>query len=459
MIFPLSQAKSQQWHPITSSKTPPKAVCFREITYLSLEAVAELIACEIAFVDPDQPLGMQALRLKTIDKEWIFLNGGDRIKERSIAQIKQTMLNHPLLVLKGSHYLSTEDTVQFFDCEVQVGALEALVFFYGKERRFSIVNAHSPYLSHTISDYAPIHETVILKEPLSCKSSLWTETCEEKLPANTKLLLRRTCVVDGVPSAIVTTIDSQLKSYIVAEKILRTCSLKSSLRDSMYEKYRAWFISQLSQKKALLCGFRNLLENKVCLTIDFCWSMRPIEQELVKALIKHSGEGCKEIHPLFFMSGRWLEQHPEEMHNLIVLGNCKNINPVWGGHSWAHPKSGELMNDFTLPLFQEDTLRAEMVLLEWGIVPTVFYRFPGLFHDQVHLEKTIELDLFPIDCDSWQARLVNNEKNPFAQPIRAGSIILVHGNGNEPAGILPLLKWLEENSQWQLESIRSFLRI
>jgi len=41
--------------------------------------------------------------------------------------------------------------------------------------------------------------------------------------------------------------------------------------------------------------------------------------------------------------------------------------------------------------------------LQWGIVPSVYYRFPGLIHDRVRLREILGIDLFPIDCDSWLA--------------------------------------------------------
>jgi len=42
------------------------------------------------------------------------------------------------------------------------------------------------------------------------------------------------------------------------------------------------------------------------------------------------------------------------------------------------------------------------------------------------------------------------DKEPFYNHARDGSIILVHGNGNEPGGITALERWLEDHRDWNL---------
>src|SRR5439155_10360636 len=98
--------------------------------------------------------------------------------------------------------------------------------------------------------------------------------------------------------------------------------------------------------------------------------------------------------------------------------------------------------------------RLERRFLEWGIAPTVYYRFPGLIHDQIRLRTILELDLFPIDCESWLALVRDKDAEPFYRHIRDGTIILVHGNGNEPAGIPALKRWLEERRDSELGPLK-----
>ena len=62
---------------------------------------------------------------------------------------------------------------------------------------------------------------------------------------------------------------------------------------------------------------------------------------------------------MLFISGRWLEQHHQEMHDLIRLSLEPNVVMNWGLHSWDHPKSDGFMNDYPPEKLRADTLRLE----------------------------------------------------------------------------------------------------
>jgi hypothetical protein len=62
-----------------------------------------------------------------------------------------------------------------------------------------------------------------------------------------------------------------------------------------------------------------------------------------------------------------------------------------------------------------------------------------------------EYGLIPIGSDAWLAK---------GQPVHAGSIVLIHGNGNEPIGIEDFLRLLQTekssvmNKEWLLYDLR-----
>ena len=226
--------------------------------------------------------------------------------------------------------------------------------------------------------------------------------------------------------------------------------------DTIWSQYRQWFIEEAGQEAALRRGEPQQLGKTVAVTVDLCWSLRRSETRLFQTLKEVASRAKKKIHPVMFVSGRWLQQHPLEMHELVQLSLEPNVELIWGHHSWDHPKSGGFMNDYPPPQLREDTLRLERAFLEWGIAPTVYYRFPGLIHDRIRLAEILELDLFPIDCDSWLALVRQQDKGPFYYHVREGSIILVHGNGNEPAGIPPLQRWLQEHDEWEIGHLNRF---
>ena len=90
-------------------------------------------------------------------------------------------------------------------------------------------------------------------------------------------------------------------------------------------------------------------------------------------------------------------------------------------------------------------------MLKNGLLPSAFFRFPGLVSDQQLVYKITDLGLIPIGTDAWLAK---------GQQPQAGSIVLIHGNGNEPVGVDDFIKLLRSktqaivNKQWLLYDLR-----
>jgi hypothetical protein len=145
------------------------------------------------------------------------------------------------------------------------------------------------------------------------------------------------------------------------------------------------------------------------------------------------------------------------MHALLALDEQPNVELIWSNHSWDHPKAGKFMNDYTPKQLRADTLRLEVRMLEWGVVPSAYYRFPGLIHDGARLKAILALDLLPIDCDCWMALVRPARPDPFYHPPGDGSIILVHGNGNEARGITAFDQWLTQHADWRWAPLHEFL--
>ncbi|WP_243369811.1 polysaccharide deacetylase family protein [Geotalea sp. SG265] len=177
----------------------------------------------------------------------------------------------------------------------------------------------------------------------------------------------------------------------------------------------------------------------VFLTVDMCPSKRPFEREMFTAVADLSGKTGSAVPLAVAMTGKWLERHPEELlwlKNEVASGK---LAITWVNHSYSHPydpKKPVNINFLLIPGsdFIKEVLTAETAFLEQGLVPSPFFRFPGLVADGTLLKKLRQLSLIPLGSDAWLAK--------GEVPIN-GSIILVHGNGNEPQGIrrlLPLLR-------------------
>ena len=176
----------------------------------------------------------------------------------------------------------------------------------------------------------------------------------------------------------------------------------------------------------------------IALTTDLCPSSKAgFERRLYQTLIEH----IKTPVPVtLFVSGRWIAHHEEALAQLRRWDLKKKLAITWGNHTGTHPyhPSKPLKHNFALSAgydLKADTLKLEKMLLERGIIPSVFFRFPGLVSDQKSIESIRELGLITIGSDTWIAK---------GQKVKKGSIILLHGNKNEPKGVEMFLEILDK---------------
>ena len=175
------------------------------------------------------------------------------------------------------------------------------------------------------------------------------------------------------------------------------------------------------------------------LTVDMCPSTRPFEQEFFAAVAGLSQKSGRATPLAIAMTGSWLLNHRNELAWLMRQIKEGKLAATWVNHSYSHPyePKAPLERNFLLTPgsdLEREVLATEQLLLENGLLPSPFFRFPGLVADGRLLEKLRQLALIPIGSDAWLAK----GENPTS-----GSFILVHGNGNEPQGIkkiMPLLR-------------------
>jgi hypothetical protein len=178
--------------------------------------------------------------------------------------------------------------------------------------------------------------------------------------------------------------------------------------------------------------------NGVILTVDLCPSRKPFERAMFDAAMALPQRRQGPVPVAIAISGNWLEHHPEELAWLKEQAGREKNAITWVNHSYSHPYEPRtpLERNFLLTPgvdFEHEVLATEQLLLENGLVPAPFFRFPGLVASGPLLAKLRELSLIPLGSDAWLAK---------GETPHAGSFILVHGNGNEPRGIerlMPLL--------------------
>jgi hypothetical protein len=177
---------------------------------------------------------------------------------------------------------------------------------------------------------------------------------------------------------------------------------------------------------------RNSLNGPV-ITVDLCPSHKPFEKRLIDALL---ASDLRRPIPLgIAITGLWMEKYAADLQALRDLERNGELDLIWINHSYTHPYSTkrEIADNFLLSPginFVDEVIGVEKRLIRSGLTPSVFFRFPGLVSNKAQITTLKGWGIIPIGSDAW---LEKGEK-----PTN-GSIILVHGNGNEPDGITRLL--------------------
>ena len=176
------------------------------------------------------------------------------------------------------------------------------------------------------------------------------------------------------------------------------------------------------------------------LTIDLCPSShKEYEERLFRALVSQPN---RPIPVTLFITKRWVLRHFNAFTELKEWQKRGLIDITWGNHTAYHryDKKSPLEHNFVLQTDEnlvKDILDLEITLLNYGVLPSIFFRFPGLVSDKRSIEIVRVLGLITIGSNSWLAK---------GQYPKEGSIILIHGNNNEPRGVDIFLKLLQKGS-------------
>ncbi len=176
------------------------------------------------------------------------------------------------------------------------------------------------------------------------------------------------------------------------------------------------------------------------LTIDMCPASKPFEASFFKNLASLSDKTKKPVPIALSMSGLWMLTHPEEFSWLIEQEKTNKLAITWINHSFSHVYYRDLPLEDNFMLnrpqdFTQEVLGEEKELLGHGKMPSVFFRFPGLVSNQTLIIILRELGLIPVGANAWLAK---------GEIPKNGSVILVHGNSNEPKGIKIITPLLED---------------
>lgn len=196
-------------------------------------------------------------------------------------------------------------------------------------------------------------------------------------------------------------------------------------------------------------GVNEINSDNIYLTVDLC----PSSKEGYEDVFFKSLSNKEKPTPItVFISGKWITKHQKEFLELIFLEKEKKVVITWGNHTFSHPynPTAPVEKNFLLtPNINvlDEVLNLEKLLLSYDITPSILFRYPGLVSNEKISRWINSLGLIPIASNAWLAK---DEK------VKKGSVILVHGNKNEPLGIKKFYQ-LKESEKAKISSILSEL--
>jgi hypothetical protein len=216
------------------------------------------------------------------------------------------------------------------------------------------------------------------------------------------------------------TLQTQIRGPVTLSHFL-PCDQTSNYQNL---KRKALSQSHMIQNRGLTQGNAEAIS----LTVDMCPSKKvSYASEFFKSLIQQ-----KKSYPLTIsMTKKWAQQHPKEFSELKAWDESQALKITWMNHGSKHPyQKGIAATENFINLkgvdFKQEVLENEDFLIKEGCVPSIFYRFAGLVsNDKAYKLLIKELGLIPIGSQAWLAK---------GEKIKEGSIVLVHGNGNDTLG-------------------------
>lgn len=180
-------------------------------------------------------------------------------------------------------------------------------------------------------------------------------------------------------------------------------------------------------------------KGKVIITTDLCPTLKSLNYSLYEDIyLRMLGNRGQSVPIGVAVSGKWIKTHRKDIQWLKKMEKDKKLSITWINHSYNHiyKKGVAIKNNFMLTKntnLDKEILNLERLLLKENLEISIYFRFPGLVSNKNLFEQILDYGLIPLGSDSWIA------KNQFP---KNGSIVLVHGNGNEHLGVEKLRKWM-----------------
>ncbi|MGC8764929.1 MAG: polysaccharide deacetylase family protein [Brevinematia bacterium] len=264
-------------------------------------------------------------------------------------------------------------------------------------------------------------EFIRFTTPLEIKSYLLIERfarIEDKKVIATRLIVlsnnRRLCLCIDVEN---------LTTSLYPEKNLYFIDF-SNFTNTLYIKALNFFSSnKVTFGETNKSFISNSERKKILLTTDLCPSTNRLDYEFYNLL-------DNKLPFIIFFSGEWITNHRMELSWIMR----KNLNFLAGNHTYHHHI---IKDNFSEEKLTTEITNTEVEMLKSGLIPSCFFRFPGLKYKTEHIKTLTKLNLIPLSVNFWAGQ----------KYIPENSILLTHSNGNLKVEVKLFKKFLISSNQ------------
>lgn len=268
------------------------------------------------------------------------------------------------------------------------------------------------------------------------------DICSDKM--NVSMAAIRYLTFDNIQAALVVD-PTTLKTQLIKTTCLSSCV---HFNEKIYSESQ--YGQLLNQSMALPSTLQNdgitsgaSTQKMVAVTIDMCPSKKGISQKVYDKLLSIAKSSGTTVPVGIAMTKKWMNKYPNHFEWIKKQHLEKKLDILWINHSANHfyDKNLPLEKNFLLSQntqFDHEVLETEIALISAGVTPSIFFRFPGLVSSQKLIEQLVDWGLVTLGSNAWIA-LGNKPKS-------TNSIILIHGNQNEPKGETLFLNFVEQKS-------------
>jgi len=303
----------------------------------------------------------------------------------------------------------------------------------------SDINTRRKYLptTSTVLDYRVTRELF----KVTCPFAAWGNGRPEYFALNDIVVATRTFEYDGTASRLLTNARTCICGIVDADVLQRNSKTASRKQFVNTRFFKALAACRSGEAREMIDSQATERES-ICVVVDMCQSSVSWDPSIFHRLISIGRESGTPVRVTVAPAGRWIIGHFSAFTQLVAWHKTRMLDIEWANHTMNHSLNTDMNGIMQFLCSHEsdlvqEALALEILLLEQGVCPSLWFRFPGNKCTMPLLCQLSQLSLIPLGITSWLER---------GDDIKFGSTVLIHANGNDGAGAKKLDDFLREKA-------------